>query len=116
MARNNALQHGVSQVASKVKPRLFLITFDLAGPRPGDRRYNDVDRALRRLGELHKPVKQVRLLVADALPRRISRRIHHYIGSAGNITVLRIGRLSEIDIADPILRRAIRNLILQHGV
>lgn len=103
-------------MSRKVKPRLFLITFDLPGARPGDRRYGDIDRALGRMGDLHKPVKQVRLVVTDALPQRISRRIRHHMGPAGNVTVLRIGRLSAVDITDPVLRRAIRSLIRQHGL
>ena len=99
----------------RVMPRLFLITFDIPGARPGDKRYGDVDRGLRRLGALYKPLKQVRLLVSDKLPHRIGRRVRHYIGPVGSVTVLRIGRFSIVDIADPAVHSAIRSLIRQHG-
>lgn len=102
-------------MANKFIPRLFLITFDLPGAKPGDRRYADVDRCLRRLGTMHKPMKQVRLLVSDEPPWKIARQVRHYIGVNGNATVLRIGRYSVIDCVDPAIQSAMRMLVLKHG-
>jgi hypothetical protein len=95
--------------------RLFLITFDIPGARPGDRRYGDVDRYLARIGAVHKPLKQVRLIVTDAPPPAMTRAIRWRIGMRGNISVLRIARYSTVDFADPVIQATVRSLIRRHG-
>lgn len=95
--------------------RLFLVTFDVPGARGGDRRYRRVDRYLQTIGAMHKPAKQVRLVVTDAPPGAIERGVRHRVGPGGSVMVLRIGVFSSVDIPDPGIRRSIRSLIRRYG-
>ncbi len=45
--------------------RVLLVTFDLTGTSPGDRRYRDADDAMSLHGTLFKPVKQIRFLLTN---------------------------------------------------
>lgn len=95
--------------------RLYLITFDIPAARGGDPRYGAVDRYLARIGSLHRPAKQVRLVLTDAPPGVIERGVRHRIGAGGGVMVLRIGALSAVDIPDPAIAHAVRGLIRRHG-
>lgn len=95
--------------------RLYLVTFDIPGGRPGDSRYRRVDSFLHVLGSVHKPLKQVRLIVTGVPPRVISAGVRSRIGMRGNITVLRVGRYSIVDCFDPAVARAVRRLFRRYG-
>ena len=95
--------------------KLFLVTFDLNQPRPGDLRYRRVDAFLASVGTSMRPFKQTRLVVTSAAARSVQAGIRAIIGRRGNIAVLRISARSVADIADPIIRAAVRQALTRHG-
>ncbi|BCA63122.1 hypothetical protein HMP09_2356 [Sphingomonas sp. HMP9] len=62
-----------------------------------------------------RPFKQTRLVVTSTAARSMQAGIRAIIGRRGNIGVLRISARSLADIADPVIRAAVRQAVARHG-
>jgi hypothetical protein len=72
--------------------RHLIVTFDIRGARPGDRRYSDVDAFLQTKGALHKAFKQVRLLTTRSNPQPLARQVSQIIGPLGSVMISKAAR------------------------
>lgn len=66
----------------------LVVTFDVPGARPGDRRYGLVDEYLASQGTLTKVFKQVRLLATDTDPRVLAPAIAKIVGVGSSILIV----------------------------
>jgi hypothetical protein len=102
-------------VSPKNRDRLLLITFDLPNPVPGDPRYRDVDRYLRLVGTVMRPLKQTRLVITSVSESMIVGSISVRIGMGGGVAAVRVSRRSRIHVNDPGIRAAVRQAIRRYG-
>lgn len=91
--------------------RLFIVTFDLPGARPGDPRYDRADRALRTMGRSFVPFKQTRLLASRLRARDVRNVILPVVGPRANIFVARITASWAFRVLDPGARGMLRALM-----
>lgn len=78
----------------KVRPhRLLLVTFDLTGTMPGDKRYDQADAALSMHGPVFKPVKQQRLLITRSTSKRVKASLDQRIGKQTTIFIAPIASI-----------------------
>ncbi|UYY58007.1 hypothetical protein [Sphingomonas sp. S2-65] len=95
--------------------RLYIVTFDLNQPSPGDLRYRRVDGYLRTVGAVVRPCKQTRMVVTRSNAAGLRAGIRSIIGARGDIAVFPVSRRSSMDIRDPGIRAAVRQAIARHG-
>lgn len=88
------------------KRKLFLVSFDLTSTVPGDARYRAADGSLQLLGQVFRPVKQVRLVITRASARHLKASLVQQIGRAATILILPIDAVSAWHIFGPGKRRA----------
>src|SRR5690349_15095014 len=70
----------------------LIVTFDIKGARPGDRRYKNVDALLEENGTVQRVFKQVRLVTTRSAPQRIARQISDIIGPEGSVMICHASR------------------------
>lgn len=105
----------MSNLPPRRRLRLYIVTFDLNQPRPGDLRYRRVDGYFRSVGAVVRPFKQTRMIVTRLSGPALRAGVRAIIGGRGDIGVFPVSVRSAIDIRDPGIRAAVRQAITQYG-
>ena len=107
-------------VTKAIRPhRLLLVTFDLTGTTPGDRRYAQAEAALAAHGPVFRPVKQLRFVVTRSTSRRVKASLDQRLGRSTTILVTPIKSIPAWRIVGVEQRRQWRALVRaleEHGV
>ena len=77
----------MAKKVSKRKNLRLLVTFDIVGARPGDRRYQRVDELLASHGTVLRVFRQVRLLTTATDPRTLTPLISAITGPRSRILI-----------------------------
>lgn len=92
--------------------KLLVVTFDIKGAKPGDRRYSLVDDYLKGISSKNsagshlfsRAFKQTRLVVTPETPQRIQLHICALLGTSGNVFVASARKPYRFRHRDPIER------------
>ena len=95
--------------------RVYIVTFDLPGAVPGDQRYARVDKALKTLGTLIRPAKQVRLVISRRDARHIRAVVSSITGVHSDIIVARLTKGYAVRLRDPMMRREVVDALKKYS-